>query len=341
MLLKGGSYKIESPGSIVPVQIIKYNEVVILIDKQIGSGLFGDVYGGKIIECKINSKLNFKNIAIKKFKDSSKKPLEKDNLLTYNLDKDNELIEIINVPSLYFDINTGPLAGSLIYEYGGDILTNYFTSSCYSLINNKKILIDLFITLKILTDDHDNMHNDFKCDNIVFYCDDDGKVNIKIIDYGESLHISQLEKRQVAFNSRTNMNTPETIYNFLHYKCGKQEPYSDYYNFSKWYYYPIISIMFFLFTGNQYSTGSFDNHIIKKVLGYPEKISAKYQCEFKENVLKYLLDNNNIKKHLEQLIKPDMVYLLPKLFNIIDKVCINEPSKRIHYVRVIDLFNSL
>ncbi len=263
-MLNGGSYKIESNGLEQKVNIIKYDEVTILIDKKIGSGFFGDVFNGKIIDCKINDKLNFKNIAIKHFKDPSKKPREKDILLEYKLDKDNELVEIKNIPSLYFDIHTGPLAGSLIYEYGGDILTKYYNSTCYSLENNKKILIDLFTTLQILTNEHDNMHNDFKCDNIVYVCNHDNSVSVKIIDYGESLHISQLTNRSVYFDKRTNMNTPETIYNFLHYKCGKEVPSDDYYDFSKWYYYPIISVMFFLFTGYEYSTGSFDNHIIKK-----------------------------------------------------------------------------
>ena len=127
-LLSGGSYKIESDGLIKKQDVIVYPEVSILLDKYIGQGGSGSVNLGVIVSCNINPTLIGKHVAIKKFnaKDHSKmsekilKDKEKTKMLEFKLDEENKLIETQYTASLFFDVDSGPLANSLIYEYGGE-----------------------------------------------------------------------------------------------------------------------------------------------------------------------------------------------------------------------------
>ena len=327
-LLSGGSYKITSEGSIEKKDVIIYPEVSILVNKFIGRGGSGSVNLGVIISCNINPTLVGKHIAIKNFMSKPKlglsekqtKDSEKAKMLEFKLDEDNKLVETQHIASIFFDVDSGPLANSLIYEFGGDTLCSYVGKTHHTLENNKRIMRQLFTVLYELQK-KDNMHNDIKCENIVYSIDSNNNVNIKLIDFGSSKKISKLNSGEANFSDRTNMNTPETIYNHLKSNNYQGLAIDDpkYNNFNRWYYYPFISIITFLFTGKEYSSGD---------SMYVEPADYKDRKDRKNKILINLLDNNNIKTILQRYIYPQFNSYLPKLYDLIDKICIPEPLAR-------------
>lgn len=335
--MSGGSYIINSEGKIENREIIIYPEVSILIEKELGRGGSGSVKLGTIIKCTKNDKLIGKQIAIKSFfegggfKSEDKKNYEKSKMLSFHLDEHETLIEHQYIASLYFDITNGPLRDCLIYEYGGNILCNYIRDHIYNLENNKRIMKDLFIILYNLSK-IDNMQNDIKCDNIVYSVDSNNNVNIKMIDFGSSIAISKLNNGEETLGRRTNMNTPETIHNHLINNPQLMTLNPLYNNFNRWYYYPFISIMCFLFTGIEYSTGN--NSFIHGLVG---KQSTKEA--WKAEAFKILLDNNIIKKFLEQYVKDEFRSHLSQLNLIIDNMCIPIPSERNTEQSIIELLS--
>ena len=340
-MMSGGSYTINSDGRVENREIIMYPEVSILIEKRLGSGGSGEVRLGTIIKCDKDKRLIGKQVAIKSFfssngfKSVDKKNYEKDKMMSFQLDRDEHLIENSHIASLYFDITTGPLTDCLIYEYGGNTLCSYIGSHIHNLENNKRIMKQLFTILYELSK-IDNMQNDIKCDNIVYSVDLNNNVNIKMIDFGASVAISKLNKGEETFSRRTNMNTPETIYN--HLKNNQREDLIKhieeplYNNFNRWYYYPFISIMCFLFTDIEYSTGN--NSGIAKLVGVE---SSKE--EWKAAVFKILLDNNIIKDFLNKHIKEEFRSYLSQLNIIINSICIPIPSKRNTEETIIELLS--
>ena len=210
--LSGGSYTLSKEVVVDHVgDEIKYiyPEVTIITSKtKIGSGGTGSVTLGRIENCILNPSLNGRQIAIKNFVeyDTESKEKEKRNMLTYRIDEDGKIIEHPLIASLYFDIKYGPLKNKLIYEYGGKTLSAYRVGVPeYSLENNKRILIDLFTIFAELVH-KDNMHNDIKCANTVYSIEPTGVVKTKLIDFGSSRSISQMESGIDSFKSRTNIN---------------------------------------------------------------------------------------------------------------------------------------
>jgi serine/threonine protein kinase len=350
--MSGGSYIINSEGITENRQLIIYPEVSILIETDplgsgnsyvLGSGGSGEVKLGTIIKCTKNDKLIGKQVAIKsffsdkKFTPTDKKIYEKFKMTSFQLDEEETLIEHQYIASLYFDITTGPLKDSLIYEYGGNTLCSYISSPFHNLENNIRIMKQLFNILYQLAN-RDNMHNDIKCDNIVYSVDSNNNVNIKMIDFGSSVSISALDAGTVTLGDRTNMNTPETIYNHLkNNKYGGQDLIKhivdqSYNIFNRWYYYPFISIMCFLFTGVEYSTG---NHAyIHELIGWqPPKERMKYRA------FEILLNNEHIKRYLEQNIYPIFAHYLPELNTLIDEMCKPIPSTRRSEDNIIELLS--
>ncbi len=334
----GGSYTISSVGTIQQKQVIIYPEVSIIINKSLGSGGSGSVDLGIIVDCARNNNLLGKKVAIKSFfadsfSSEAKKNYEKSKMISFHLDEDNQIIENPNIASLYFDITNGPLKDCLVYEYGGDILSNYITNPNYNLENNKRIIYQLFTILYQLSE-KDNMHNDIKCENIVYTVDSSSNVNIKLIDFGSSMSILSLNNGTENFGRRTNMNTPETIHNHLiNNKSGLMSLNPKLNNFNKWYYYPFISIVCFLFTGIEYSTGnSYLNTIIEQQPSRNHWKLAAYNI---------LINNDNVKQFLRTNVKPDFISKLSQIELLIDSLCKVNPSEREEYsnilVRIIDL----
>ena len=84
------------------------------------------------------------------------------------------------------------------------------------------------------------MHNDIKCANTVYSIEPTGVVKTKLIDFGSSRSISKMESGEDSFKSRTNMNSPEAILNYLHLNKWPGFEVSFTKNFKRWYYYPFI-----------------------------------------------------------------------------------------------------
>jgi len=345
--LYGGSYIISSPG-IIQEKLIIYPEVSILLNSDLGVGDLGEgfkgyVQLGTIIECKQDPHLIGKKVAIKTFKESAefiseKKQSEKNKMIEYGLDKDHELIETNYVASLYFDITTGPLENRLVYEYGGNILCNYVRepSIIYNFKNNKRIMLQLFTILHKLTTEHNNLHNDIKCDNIVYTVNENNEVDIKIIDFGASINIDKLTSGKETLYKRTNMNTPETIYNHLLYNrnpetrewAKKQNPLLNQYD--RWYYYPFISIVYFLYMKQEYSTSGH---------GYIHDIIPldRYSTQvWKQKAFEMLADNDNIiriiKLNTNRVGEDDKTKIpyeeATYIINLINMICRVIPSER-------------
>ena len=333
----GGSYNITSDGRIN--EIISYPEVSFIINVRLGMGGSGAVTKAIIKDCSINPSLIGKQVAIKNFGENygnSRDPAdlaksEAANLISYLLDKEGELVKISNIPSLLFNIKKGPLANNLVYEYGGLELRYLLQDKKnYTIENIKLILIDLFKILKKLTIKNDNMHNDIKQENIVYDINEQGLISVNLIDFGSSRRISKLESGEDNFIKRTNINSPETIKNHLQKSNSTN-------NFSRWYYYPFISIMFFLLTGIEYSTGPSRHILISTLFTFNDKT-------YKEDMLKIILENKSIKNELSNRINPKFRYierLIEKINNIIDLLCKEEPIERASEEDVIRLIGEL
>lgn len=342
--LYGGSYSVDSQGQKEQKEIIVYPEVSILINNgKIGEGGSGSVALGLITECSINNNLIGKKVAIKTFfKDynytsEQKKNYEKGKLTSFNLDEEGKINEQQFIASLYFDIKNGPLKDCLVYEYGGNTLCDYVRSPYWNLKNNKRIMYQLFYIFYELAK-NDNMHNDVKCDNIVYTVDDENNVNIKLIDFGSSMSISALNSNIENFGRRTNMNTPETIYNHLfnnkpEIKKLVNSLNPELNNFDRWYYYPLISIICFLFTKREFSTGG---------IGYMHDITprAKSKEEWKFNAYNILVNNDNIKEVLNiHTERDDLRSHLPELMRLVDDMCKPLPSERIDENDVLEILS--
>ena len=338
--LLGGSYSVASQGITEKKDVVIYPEVSILLKEEIGKGGSGSVQLGLIIEC-VNSNLIGKKVAIKSFFPSgpftpeAKKKYEKEKMTTFHLDEEDKIIENPLIASLYFDITDGPLKNCLVYEYGGNILSNYITSPYWNLNNNKRIMYQLF---KIFYDlaQKDNMHNDVKCDNIVYSVDATGNVNIKLIDFGSSMSISALNTGKENFGRRVNMNTPETIYNHLLNNKPEIKKLVDdlnpaLNNFNKWYYYPFISIICFIFTGRQYSTGG--NGYINDLTPQPQPTKEHW----KRAAYDLLINNENIKNTLKINTKEEFKSYLPQIYELIDNICKPIPSDRMSEDKILTL----
>lgn len=334
----GGSYTITSNGNIN--EIISYPEVSFIIDVRLGMGGSGAVTKAIIKDCQQNPSLIGKKVAIKNFGENhgnSRDPadlakLEADNLILYLLDKEGELVKIQNIPSLLFNIKNGPLANNLVYEYGGLELKYLLDDKKnYTIDNIKLILIDLFKILRKLTLENDNMHNDIKQENIVYDINEQGLLTVNLIDFGSSRRRTKLESGEDDFILRTNINSPETIKNHL-----KKSNLPN--NFSRWYYYPFISIMFFLLTGIEYSTGPSDSTLLTKIFKLNDKKT------YKENMLKIILDNKYIKSELSKRMNPQFLSIegfIDKINNIIDLTCKEDPTDRASEEDLIRLFEEL
>jgi serine/threonine protein kinase len=332
----GGSYSITSDGRIN--EIISYPEVSFIIDVRLGMGGSGAVTKAIIKECPINPSLIGKQVAIKNFGENygnSRDPAdlaksEAANLISYLLDKEGELVTITNIPSLLFNIKTGPLANNLVYEYGGLELRYLLQDEKnYTIDNIKLILIDLFKILRKLSLEHDNIHNDIKQENIVYDINEQGLISVNLIDFGSSRRRSELESGKDNFIKRTNINSPETIKN--HLKLSSTN------NFSRWYYYPFISIMFFLLTGIEYSTGSSRHTLISKLVTLNDKT-------YKKDMLEIILENKFIKSELSKRITSkfrSVERLIEKINNIIDLMCKEYPIERASEDDVIRLLGEL
>ena len=257
-------------------------------------------------------------------------------MLTYRIDEDGKIIEHPLIASLYFDIKYGPLQNKLIYEYGGKTLSAYrYGVKEYSLENNKRILIDLFTIFAELVH-KDNMHNDIKCANTVYSIEEPSLVvKTKLIDFGSSRSISQMETGKDSFVLRTNMNSPEAILNYLHLNKWPGFEVSFTKNFKRWYYYPFISILYYLYTGNEYSTG--DKSYMHQLYGSTSSSKQKY----KFNCLEHLKNNENIKQDLAKHIHIKDSALLTKLNNIIDMMCVLNPDERASEEAVLGALNKL
>lgn len=300
----GGSYIINSASTTDPTNpnIIIYPEVTFLLKSHLGSGGSGSVQLAEIITCSIDPSLNGKHVAIKSFTPSNgftseqKQQFEKNKLVKYQLDNDDFLVKINYISTLFFDIKTGPLSNTLIYEYGGDILSKYKNSPYRNEINNKRILIQLFTILRYLTVQKNNMQNDLKAENIVYLIDKDDLINIQLIDFGASFGIDELYMGAETLKNRANMNSPESIKNYL-VANNQVYPYKgiegiNERDFSKWYYYPFISILFFLYTGKEYSTGP--DSVMKSIMELEEPVFTT-PFKYKMDVLSRLLNNDFIK----------------------------------------------
>lgn len=359
----GGSYIINSEQNMTGTDpnIIVYPEVTFRLEEHIGTGGSGSVSRARIINCSINPSLNDKVVAIKFFNPShgftaeSKKQYEKDKMITYHLDTDGSILKINNTPSLYFDIKSGSkLKDTLVYEYGGEILNKYKDSLYHNEINNKRILIQLFTILRLLTNEKNNMQNDLKCENIVYLIDKDGLINIQLIDFGSSFGIEELRAGTETLNKRTNMNSPEAIKNFL-VNNNKIYPYQgvegvNEREFSKWYYYPFLSLLFFLYTGKEYSTG--EAPLINEIINL---VTPGFTTLFKHkiDILSRLLNNDFIKYYFYQnsynkYINKDLNILstefAPKytiIQNLIDNMCRPIISERMSEDAVLVELNKL
>jgi serine/threonine protein kinase len=351
-ILIGGSYIIDSfisstrfPNNKTEY---KYQEVTILVDDiEIGWGGSGIVKSGIITECSVNPYLINKKVAIKKFNrygrfsSNQKKTYEKDKMINFGLDSNDTLVINPHVATLYFDINTGPLVDHLIYEYGGKTLNTYYGSTDCNLENNKCIMVQLFKILNELSKKNHIMHNDVKTDNITYDINTtDGTINIKLIDFGSSMSILKLNRKEELFTTQLNMKTPETIYNYLNSNSETKlfneikgtENGKNYNVFDKWYYYPFISIVCYLFTGIEYSTGS--NTHINNVVGIQRDQFIRHK-----KILEILLDNNIIKCLIKKEIKEDFKVYLPKLNELIDMVCKGVPGDRYDEDNIIEILN--
>jgi len=348
--LIGGSYTINSSGIEKTQTLYEYPEFSILSDKSIGSGGSGSVKLGIIIKCSINPDLINKKVAIKAFfKDThfsseQRQQYEKQKMLTFGLDEVDRLVIDPQIATLYFDIKNGPLKDNLIYEYGGKTFDKYYNDSTVcNLENNKRIMIQLFKILFELAQ-RDNMHNDIKTVNITYDINDTNEVNIKLIDFGSSMSISKLNDGSENFRRRINMKTPETIYNFLN-SNGLTDKFfevngtiggKNYNIFNKWYYYPFISIVCYLFTGIEYSTGNPAriNELIGKIYPFDDIV-------LKKKLLGVLLDNKNIIQFITENIKPEFHSYLDHLIELINLVCIGSPSERNNEHNIIEFLEKL
>ena len=338
--LWGGSYIIDSDG--VVKNLIEYPEVSILLEDKIGEGGSGSVKLGTIIECKRDVRLIGKKVAIKEFKrdykhtSEEKKNYEKQKLVDFGLDYNEHLIETEYYPSLYFDIMNGPLKNQLVFEYAGNTLCNYIREKpeIYNINNNRRIMLQLFKILFELAK-KDNMQNDIKCENIVYKVNFDNSVDVKLIDFGSSMSISELNAGKVNFGNRTNMNTPETIYNYLlhnkNFKSWAEQLNLLLNNFNRWYYYPFISIVYFLYAGQEYSTGNNSNGYIHN------NITADSKEKWKQSVFYYLSENQNIIDNIDKLNIPGSEKIF--LNELIDMICIPEPRARASEETVIDFLS--
>jgi hypothetical protein len=337
----GGSYIINSAGisDAINTNIIKYPEVSFLLKNYLGAGGSGSVSLAEITECKIDPSLNGKKVAIKTFNDSvgfsseDRQKHEKNKLLKYQLDRDGTILITENLSVLYFDIKSGPLKHTLVYEYGGDILSNYVSSPYHNDINNKRILLQLFTILRHLTNDKNNMHNDLKCENIVYLVDEKGLINIQLIDFGASFSIDKLRSGEETLIRRTNMNSPEAIKNYL-LNNTQVYPYQgiegvNERDFSRWYYYPFISILFFLYIGKEYSTGP--TSIMKSILN-KEEPNFTTMFKYKIDILSRLLNNDFIKKYFIKY---------PIIQNLINTMCKPIINERMNEDEVLAELNKL
>ena len=355
--LIGGSYLIESHGTLLlENNICIYPELSILLeDDIIGSGGSGSVNLGTIIECSINPILINKTVAIKTFKDPKNKISEKEMLKKFTLDVDNELLEISFIPTLYFDIISGPLKDKLVYEYGGNTLNTYFDSENCNIKNNIHIMLQLFTVLYNLAKNHDNMQNDIKNLNITYNINRD-EININLIDFGSSRSINKLNNKDDNFKRRTNMNTPETIYNFLTNNnrldlfletTTENETNIDekYNNYNRWYYYPFISIVCYIFTGNEYSSGKAGTLFIENLIDKTKILdeSGNFQMTlWKTEALNVLLNNDNVIRFLtEHLPEKFQPYLESILKPIINMICKPIPNERASEEEIISFLTQL
>jgi len=347
---KGGSYVISDEHiSITEIEnnyLIQYPQLKICVKKRkIGQGGTGTVYSGKILQTSLDGSLNETKIIIKKFKCMNKLNYEYNNLQIFQLDTSNEIVRIPSLVPLLFKIDSGYLRNSLVYEYGGIDLGNFTTGkSYYNLANIKQIIIDLHNILNKLTNSYDNFHNDIKTDNIVYTINENNCAIIKLIDFGSSKQLSKInsDDDKPYYKIRCNMNTPEMIkmHIRLNQEFFNQEILADinydieYYK--KWYYYPMASIIFFLFTGQEYSTG--DNSFIqstqwfKNIKNNPRPIRKYY-------IMTNLLDNDNIKIALRDTINTQFSYLYGNICNIFDELCKEDPTNRISNDSFINLIN--
>lgn len=139
---------------------------------------------------------------------------------------------------------------------------------------------------------------------------DNPKNIAKLIDFGASLNINELNgdikdnESNNVLKRRTNMNTPESIIRFLKLSPDKtkhpeliiKDEWNSYdSNFSRWYYFPLISIFCMLlcnkelWTGNTFEFGIFD---IKS------KPASTSSYEFKYKILEYILDTSLAKEFI-------------------------------------------
>ena len=250
----------------------------------------------------------------------------------FNLDAEDKLVENPYLATLYFDIKTGPLENSLIYEYGGKTLDAYFKNNNDTFQNNIHIMQQLF---KILYDlsQKDIMHNDIKSENLVYDIGLDGLIKIKLIDFGSGISIKKLDDGYENFQRRTNMNTPETIMNYLYHNNIGVKPLDGYNKFYRWYYYPFISIMYYLFTGNEYSTGSINY--------FKNNIKYKNSIDYKQTYLSMLMDNNILKTELKTQIIDKYIQYKDILTNLIDMICIPNPTERMDEKVIIDFLSKI
>ena len=339
--LLGGSYIIASHGETTKKDLIVYPEVSILLDDYLGSGGSGSVQLGIIIDCSKDARLIGKKVAIKTFKGDKlftiqqKKDYEKNKMLKFSLDENGVLKQTDYVASLYFDIITGPLEHRLVYEYGGKTLCNYVKESplVYNNSNNKRIMYQLFSVLHALIA-KDNMQNDIKCENIVYSVNPQNEVDIKLIDFGASMSITALNDRTDNFGRRTNMNTPETIYNHLLYNTNPltkqwallQTPTLN--KFNKWDYYPFISMIYFLYSKQQYSP----DYIFSIIPSQKSKEDAKLEA------FKILINNDNIKMAIDTIPNINETQKL-QFLKLIDMMCKPLPDERAEPDIIIDFLH--
>jgi hypothetical protein len=343
--LDGGSYEINISESYS--KIYKSNEVIIEIEEDIiGEGGSGQVKRGTILNCRNHPELNNKIVVLKYFRDSESMYDEQRKLLTYNLDVDNGLINIDSLATLYFVIKN---KNCLVYDYGGDILVNFIKKTehnplIYNFKNIASIIKQLLVILFKVTNEHNNMHNDLKGENIVYVINPDNSVTIKLIDFGSSLKLDELNSgKELKFKKRININSPETI--IRHLKLNNQIiPEYDSFdtNFNRWYYYPVISILAMLLCGQEYSSGPRKNSYLKKF-----EYFTINNLENKLFVLKNLLDTNNIKTYITSFCNKNLKtsFNYPKnieiILNLIDLMCKPNSHDRIAESDIIKLLETI
>lgn len=373
--LCGGSFEISKKGT-KKNNIIKYPEVTIELGEKIGKGNTSIVYIGKIIDSSVAPQLKNKIVVIKQLKDrnnditSLEKTFKRESskLKYFNLDKDNEIVEIDNIIPLYFKIKYEPIEYSLIYEYGGNSLKTFYednhkNSKVYNKKNIISILNQLFNVLYTITHrPYLNLHNDLKGNNIVYSINKDNSVKINLIDFGNSLKRTKLEGEEgfKLFKDKVFVNTPEIITNFILANKEDMILYEDIKKknnlpdiklpelvkttyFKRWYYYPFVSIISMLLTDNEYSTGkqSYLDKLFRREYKDYNLDKKDYIFIRKLRMYEYISDINKLKDYIIRKIKVKDIVDLDILFKLIDGLYIEDASKRLKKDEVIELINKL